>query len=150
MAVWAVNKGYRNLSIEAAVASFVGPPGDCWLRAHRTACLCIWKLTPFFEFPFQQYLFSKKLLDRHNADWVIGYWGEGRARYKAVWVDDCCLCVILWFSSKSYSGKYWEMAAALWSPVVASSDLPLSLKATSSGCLKKQDVSMGPKLFIWI
>lgn len=59
--------------------------------------------------------------------------------------------VIVLFSSEVILGKCWEMTADCVIFRSISPHLPfMSLKATSRECLKKQGVSLGLKVFVWI
>lgn len=114
--------------MEAAIASFVWPLGDYWLRASGTAFLCIWKLTCFFECRFSKMYFPRSYLIGTVLDWVIGHWERGnlglRVMAQTMPLDGCCLCdcIIFW---QSYIGKMlrnWQQA--LWSSRVSPLALP--------------------------
>lgn len=108
----------------------------------------------FLNFDFQQHFFSKKRSVRHSIDWVTGPEGKGKSRCECaaqtMQLAGCCLCDYVIFL-QNYAGKIVRNGSRLC-------DLPEHLpwpslhvsKATSRGCLKKQDVSLGLKLFTWI
>lgn len=110
--------------------------------------------TLFLNFDVQQHFFSKKRSVRHSIDWVTGPEGKGKSRCECAaqtmqWAG-CCLCDYVIFL-QNYAGKIVRNGSRLcdlaehlpWPSLQVS-------KATSRGCLKKQDVSLGLKLFTWI